>query len=54
MTGKVAAIGGRMLAGATRALIRSFFARLVRAGRSDEARPWWRRIVRIPQFRRMG
>ena len=30
MTGKVAAIGGRMLDGATRALIRSFFARICR------------------------
>ena len=46
MTGKVAAIGGRMLDGATRALMRSFFARIVRASRGDEARPWWRRLIR--------
>ena len=48
ITGKVAAVGGRMLEGAAKALFRQFFKRL---GDQVEVRParasWWRRILGI-------
>lgn len=46
--GKVAAVGGRMLEGATRALIAQFFERMVAAsgGEQPPSAPWWRRLLR--------
>jgi 2-furoyl-CoA dehydrogenase large subunit len=47
LTGTVAAVGGRMLDGAARALVRQFFQRLVaQVGGGPPAGPWWRRLLR--------
>jgi len=47
LAGKVAAVGGRMLDGATRILIRQFFAALARqAAPAARAVPWWRALLR--------
>ncbi len=51
ISGKAAAVGGRMLEGATRVLINQFFQRLIAemkgAGAQDKgaAMPWWRRLL---------
>jgi 2-furoyl-CoA dehydrogenase large subunit len=56
ISGKVAAVGGRMLEGATKLLINQFFQRLVAelkggaAPGSEVGAPWWRRVFAI--FRR--
>jgi 2-furoyl-CoA dehydrogenase large subunit len=56
ISGKAAAIGGRMLDGATRVLINQFFQRLVAemtrgAAPLDQAAPsWWRRILNALGF----
>jgi 2-furoyl-CoA dehydrogenase large subunit len=56
ISGKVAAIGGRMLDGATRVLINQFFQRLLAemtggAAPSSQAAPsWWRRILNALGF----
>ncbi len=49
ITGKVAAVGGRLLEGATRIVIGQFFERLVaQVGGPDVAAvPWWRRLLRL-------
>ena len=59
LAGKVAAVGGRMLQGAARALIGQFFAGLIRqaAGeRADSEQPavtgWWRRLLRALRIAR--
>ena len=46
--GKIAAVGGRMLDGATRFLIGQFFERLaaVAAGKEAPAPTWWQRLLR--------
>lgn len=52
ISGKAAAVGGRMLEGATKVLINQFFQRLVAemkggAASGDESSlPWWRRILK--------
>jgi 2-furoyl-CoA dehydrogenase large subunit len=53
VTGKVAAVGGRMLEGAARLLIRQFFERLAaqvggdhRPGGPGASKSWWRRALR--------
>jgi len=46
--GKVAAVGARMLQGATRILIDQFFERLIVQVNPDAARsPYWRRLLRL-------
>ena len=49
LTGKVAAVGGRLLEGATRVVISQFFERLVaQVGEPGIAAvPWWRRLLRL-------
>lgn len=48
ISGKVAAVGGRMLEGASRIVIGQFFERLVaQVGGPPVAIPWWRRLLRI-------
>jgi 2-furoyl-CoA dehydrogenase large subunit len=49
ITGKVAAVGGRLLEGATRVVISQFFERLVaQVGEPGIAAvPWWRRLLRL-------
>ena len=45
--GKVAAVGGRMLEGAARILVKQFFERLAAqiGGGPAAAAPWWRRLL---------
>jgi 2-furoyl-CoA dehydrogenase large subunit len=54
ISGTVAAVGGRMLDGATKVLIKQFFQRLVTEmqGGPDAgvALPWWRRLLRALGF----
>jgi len=54
ISGTVAAVGGRMLDGATKVLIRQFFQRLVahmQGGSSARSMlPWWRRLLRALGF----
>ncbi len=54
ISGTVAAVGGRMLDGATKVLIKQFFQRLVaeiQGGRGvGPALPWWRRLLRALGF----
>ena len=48
ISGKVAAVGSRMLEGASRIVIRQFFERLVAQVDGPPAViPWWRRLLRI-------
>ncbi len=47
ITGKIAAIGGRMLEGASNALIKQFFKRLGDQVEVRPALPWWKRVLRI-------
>ncbi len=48
LSGKVAAVGGRMLEGATRMVIGQFFERLVaQVGGPVVSVPWWRRLLRM-------
>jgi 2-furoyl-CoA dehydrogenase large subunit len=51
ISGKAAAVGGRMLEGATRILINQFFQRLtseMNRGSADDPVPsWWRRLLRM-------
>ena len=47
ITGKVAAVGGRMLQGASNALIKQFFKRLGDQVEVRTALPWWKRVLRI-------
>ena len=48
ITGKVAAVGGRMIEGATRIVIGQFFERLVsQVGGPTVSLPWWRRLLRL-------
>ena len=47
ITGKVAAVGGRMLQGASNALIKQFFKRLGDQVEVRPALPWWKRLLRI-------
>ena len=54
ISGTVAAVGGRMLDGASKVLIKQFFQRLVAemqggAG-AGPALPWWRRLLRALGF----
>ncbi|MPY69899.1 MAG: molybdopterin-dependent oxidoreductase [Alphaproteobacteria bacterium] len=48
LTGTVASVGGRMLEGAARALVRQFFNRLVAqvGGGPEPAESWWSRLLR--------
>ncbi len=47
VTGKVAAVGGRMLDGATRMLVRQFFERLAaKVGGPPVHESWWTRLLR--------
>ena len=46
ISGKVMAIGARMLDGATRSIIRHFFERLIRECQTGGSLPWWRRVFR--------
>jgi 2-furoyl-CoA dehydrogenase large subunit len=54
ISGTVAAVGGRMLDGATKVLIRQFFQRLVAEMQggpgAGSALPWWRRLLRAIGF----
>ena len=54
ISGTVAAVGGRMLDGATKVLIKQFFQRLVAEMRggpaAGPARPWWRRLLQALGF----
>ncbi len=54
ISGTVAAVGGRMLDGATKVLIKQFFQRLVahmQGGSSARSMlPWWRRLLRALGF----
>jgi 2-furoyl-CoA dehydrogenase large subunit len=54
ISGTVAAVGGRMLDGATKVLIKQFFQRLVaemQGGASvGSTAPWWRRLLRALGF----
>jgi 2-furoyl-CoA dehydrogenase large subunit len=54
ISGTVAAVGGRMLDGATKVLIRQFFQRLVAEMQggpgAGSALPWWRRLLRALGF----
>ena len=54
ISGTVAAVGGRMLDGATKVLIRQFFQRLVAEMQggpgAGPALPWWRRLLRALGF----
>ena len=52
ISGKVAAVGGRMLDGATKVLIGQFFHRLTaELGEDDRPKPsWWRRILQALGF----
>jgi 2-furoyl-CoA dehydrogenase large subunit len=51
ISGKAAAVGGRMLEGATRILINQFFQRLTsemsRGSAAGPAPSWWRRLLRM-------
>jgi 2-furoyl-CoA dehydrogenase large subunit len=54
VSGKVAAIGGRMLDGATRVIVGQFFQRLISLAGTDGAAPqatdggsWWRRFLKF-------
>jgi 2-furoyl-CoA dehydrogenase large subunit len=48
LSGKVAAVGGRMLEGATRIVIGQFFERLVaQVGGPSASVPWWRKLLRM-------
>jgi 2-furoyl-CoA dehydrogenase large subunit len=49
LTGTVASVGGRLLSGATKALVNQFFQRLIAhvgGGKVVAAEPWWRRLLR--------
>ena len=49
ITGKVAAVGGRMLDGAARVVIAQFFERLIRelgGATPASSRSWWKRVTR--------
>ena len=47
VTGKVAAIGGRLIESATKVLAEQFFQRLaIRVGGGPAPAPWWRRLLR--------
>ena len=47
ISGKVAAVGGRLLEGAARVVVGQFFERLVaQVGGRAAAVPWWRRLLR--------
>jgi 2-furoyl-CoA dehydrogenase large subunit len=54
ISGKAAAVGGRMIEGATKVLIGQFFQRLVaemqRGPRDRPSRPWWRRLLEALGF----
>jgi 2-furoyl-CoA dehydrogenase large subunit len=54
ISGTVAAVGGRMLDGATKVLIRQFFQRLVAEMQggpgAGSSLPWWRRLLRALGF----
>ena len=56
ISGTVAAVGGRMLEGAARALVRQFFQRLAAQVGGDAhgppADPWWRRLLGVLGFGR--
>jgi len=45
ISGKAAAVGGRMLEGATKVLIAQFLQRLVAEMTGGAERPWWRRLL---------
>jgi 2-furoyl-CoA dehydrogenase large subunit len=48
VTGKVAAVGGRMIEAAARVVVEQFFRRLAaRVGGGDAPVPWWRRLLRL-------
>ena len=48
ISGKVAAVGGRMLDGATRIVIGQFFERLAaEIGGGRPCTPWWRRLLTL-------
>ena len=48
ISGKVAAVGGRMLEGAARIVIGQFFERLVsQVGGPQAPISWWRRVLRL-------
>ena len=54
ISGKVAAVGGRMLDGATRVVIAQFFQRLtaeMEAVRGAASPSWWRRVARVFGFK---
>ena len=47
VTGKVAAVGGRLIESATKVLAEQFFQRLaIRVGGGPAPAPWWRRLLR--------
>jgi len=48
LSGTVAAVGGRMLEGAARAVVNQFFQRLVAqvGGAPSNSGPWWTRLLR--------
>jgi 2-furoyl-CoA dehydrogenase large subunit len=47
VTGKVAAVGGRMIEAASRVVVEQFFRRLAaRVGGGVAPAPWWRRLLR--------
>ena len=51
ISGTVAAVGGRMLDGASKVLIKQFFQRLVAEMQGGPAPlPWWRRLLRALGF----
>jgi 2-furoyl-CoA dehydrogenase large subunit len=53
ISGKVAALGARMLDGATRIIIRQFFARLIgQLGGNMPTDSLWRRILQSMRLRR--
>ncbi|MEE2956425.1 MAG: molybdopterin cofactor-binding domain-containing protein [Pseudomonadota bacterium] len=52
LSGTIASVGGRLLEGAAKALVKQFFQRLVSqvGGEENKARPWWQSLFRMLGF----
>ena len=52
LSGTIASVGGRLLEGAAKALVKQFFQRLVSqvGGEKNKTRPWWQSLFRMLGF----